>query len=50
MPLVKLGVTSKTQGGYAVIMGFKTTPFAISPLVGMGGNYCAVHPPAVLTG
>jgi len=43
-------MAGKTQGGYAVIMGFEATPFAISPLVGVGGNNCAVHPSAMLTG
>jgi hypothetical protein len=48
--LVKLGVASKTQGSYAVVVGFKATSFAISPLVGVGGNNCAVLSPTVLTG
>jgi hypothetical protein len=48
--LVKLGVASKTQGGYAVVVSFKATTLAISTLVGVGGNNCAVLSPAMLTG
>lgn len=50
MSLVKLGVASKTQGSYAVVVSFKATTLAISTLVGVGGNNCAVLSPAMLTG
>jgi hypothetical protein len=42
-------MAAKTKGGYAVIMGFKTAPFAITGLIGMGGNDCAVHLSTLLT-
>jgi hypothetical protein len=37
LPLVKLGMATETQGGYAVIMSLEPTPFAIPELVAMGG-------------